>query len=570
MVLRRSRGSAAGNIITILLLLGIVALGAWLWLGKKPDAPASGSANTAANGSAPTAKSDTGIAKPDGDVPTPIEPVTGTPTLEAANTFVPKDNILRIDISEYAGYGGLIVANGGLEPNADSFFAKEYGFKVAISMSEDETWSPLNNGRLAATATTTDALAVLGRQFDAVVPVQIGYSRGADMVVVDKGIASINHLAGKTLAASQFNESEFFIRYLAQEAGVPVTVLRDLDSKPAAGSLGLVFYEDAFTACDAYQHELASGSGRLNGCVGWTPKTDEVIEASNGAAKALVSNRNLLVVADILAVNKGFAKAHPEMVKGLVHGILEGNRRLRDNQAENIAVVAKAFKWSEADARDELAHVHLSNLPENRAFFAGTIDSAGSFGGIFQSSVLAYGSVIRNPTDPARFMDTSFLDGLAKRSPFSEQKIAIAPIRTASQSALEGDPLLSKDIRFFFEPNSSNLDRNAAQNQEYLQTIKRFLQVSPGSTVLLRGHVDNARVNEFRQSGGEQLVQSMALKAMELSRQRALAVHDALLAKFPEIDKSRVEAVGRGWEEPSGATDNALNRRVEVQWFTIE
>jgi NitT/TauT family transport system substrate-binding protein len=62
----------------------------------------------------------------------------------------------------------------------------------------------------------------------------------------------------------------------------------------------------------------------------------------------------------------------------------------------------------------------------------------------------------------------------------------------------------------------------------------------------------------------------MALKAMELSRQRAIAVSDALLAKFPEIDKARVESVGRGWEEPSGATDNAQNRRVEVQWFTIE
>src|SRR6185436_4031514 len=319
MLSRLQRGSAAGNIITLLLLLGIVGLGLWLWLGKKAEtssaSPSAGSQTTQPAGSA---KADAG------DAPQPIEPVTGTPTLEAANTFVPKDNVLRIDISEYAGYGGLIVANGGLDPNPDSIFFKQYGFKVQISMSESETWSPLNNGRLAATATTTDALAVLGRQFDAIVPVQLGYSRGADMVVVDHGIASINALKGKTLAASQFNESEFFIRYLAQEAGVPVVVLRDLDSKPPAGSLGLVFYEDAFVACAAYQHELANGSGRLNGCVGWTPKTDEVIEASKGAAKALVSNRNLLVIADVLAVNKGFAKAHPEMVKGLVHGILEG------------------------------------------------------------------------------------------------------------------------------------------------------------------------------------------------------------------------------------------------------
>src|SRR5690606_12429937 len=155
---------------------------------------------------------------------------------------------------------------------------------------EDETWSSLNNGRLAATATTADALAVLGRQFDAVIPVQIGYSRGADMVVVDRGIPSINQLAGKVLAASQFNESEFFIRYLAQEAGVPVVVRRDLCSRPQSDELGLVFYEDALVACDAYQHELARSRPRLNGCVGWAPRTDEVVESSNGAAKVLVSN----------------------------------------------------------------------------------------------------------------------------------------------------------------------------------------------------------------------------------------------------------------------------------------
>ena len=111
---RFARGSAAGNLITLLLLVGVVALGAWLWLGKKKDeAPSAGSSQT--SGATQPAK-DNGIAKPDGDAPSPIEPVIGTPTLEAAQTYVPKDNTLRIDISEYAGYGGLIVANGGLMP----------------------------------------------------------------------------------------------------------------------------------------------------------------------------------------------------------------------------------------------------------------------------------------------------------------------------------------------------------------------------------------------------------------------------------------------------------------------
>jgi NitT/TauT family transport system substrate-binding protein len=33
---RAARGSAAGNIITLLLLLGVIGLGVYLWLGKKP------------------------------------------------------------------------------------------------------------------------------------------------------------------------------------------------------------------------------------------------------------------------------------------------------------------------------------------------------------------------------------------------------------------------------------------------------------------------------------------------------------------------------------------------------
>jgi NitT/TauT family transport system substrate-binding protein len=303
--------------------------------------------------------------------------------------------------------------------------------------------------------------------------------------------------------------------------------------------------------------------------VGWTPKTEEVIEASGGRAKALVTNRNLLVVADVLVVNRGFAEKHPEMVKGLVHGLLEGNRRLRDEPAAHLGTLARAFGWSEAEARDELAKVHLSNLPENRAFFQGTIDAAGSFGGIFQSSVLAYGDLIRNPTDASRFHDPRILDGLARAGLHADQKVAIAPIRTQAGGSLEGDPLLRKDIRFLFEPNSAALDRKARENAEYLDTVKQFLQVSPGSVVVLRGHVDDARVPEFRKQGGEELVRSMALKAMELSRQRALAVREALLERHKAIDPKRVESVGRGWEEPAGK-DSSLNRRVEVQWFTLE
>src|SRR5262245_24171030 len=91
--------------------------------------------------------------------PSPIQPLTAPPTLAEPAAYAPNGNIIAVDLSEYAGYAGLIVANGGLGPNADSFFTQKYGFQVKLSLAEEETWSALNAGRLAASATTTDVLA---------------------------------------------------------------------------------------------------------------------------------------------------------------------------------------------------------------------------------------------------------------------------------------------------------------------------------------------------------------------------------------------------------------------------
>jgi NitT/TauT family transport system substrate-binding protein len=213
--------------------------------------------------------------------------------------------------------------------------------------------------------------------------------------------------------------------------------------------------------------------------------------------------------------------------------------------------------------------VHLSNLPENLAFFSGAIDAAGSFGGIYQSAVLAYGSeVIKDPPDPSRFADIAALQAIDKLGIFKEQKVAIAPIRTSATGSVEADPLLSKDIRFLFEPNSATLDQANPDNTKNLDAIKRLLQVSPGSTLLLRGHVDNARVEDFRKQGGEAYVRTQALRAMALSKDRAGEIRKLLIERYT-IDPKRIDIVGRGWEEPAGPNSD-LNRRVEVQWFTVE
>jgi NitT/TauT family transport system substrate-binding protein len=543
--------TALGKLVSVVLVLGLVALGVYMIRGR--------SGGTA---EAPEAAAE-------GGTPAVQEVQVEVPKLSPPAPFQLKDNTVPIEISEYAGYAGLIAANGGLDANENSLFFKNHGFKVKLTVSEDETWSELNEGKIAASATTVDVLAAYGRQLHAVVPAQIGFSRGADGIVVRNDIKRINQLKGKTVASAQFTEVDFFIRYLAQEAGLEVNALGSLDATPHPDRLNVVYAEEGFGAGDLFLSDIKSGKNRLAGCVTWEPKVSEVVSGSGGQAHILTTNRNLLIVADVLIVHRGFAQEQPKMVQGLVQSLLEGNRMMRDRPEQYIDVVGRAFKWDREKTKRELANVHLSNLPENLAFFSGAIDAAGSFGGIYQSAVLAYGSnIIKDPPDPSRFADGAALQAVEKTGLFKDQKLAIAPIRTTASASVESDPLLSKDIRFTFEPNSATLDQANQDNVRNLDAIKRLLQVSPGSTLLLRGHVDNARVAEFRKMGGDAYVRTQALRAMELSKNRASEIRKLLMERY-SIDAKRIDIVGRGWEEPSGPNSD-MNRRVEVQWFTVE
>ena len=555
---QQPRFTALGKIVSILLVAGLVTLGLYMIRGRFGGARGAGGT---APGAEPAAES--------GGAPEVQEVKVEVPKLSPPAAFQFKDNIVPIEISEYAGYAGLIAANGGLEPSENSLFFKNHGFKVKLTISEDETWSELNEGKIAASVTTVDVLAAYGRQLHVVVPAQIGFSRGADGVVVRSDIKRINQLKGKVIASAQFTEVDFFIRYLAQEAGLPINPLGSLDATPHPDRLNVVYTEDGFEAGDLFLNDVKSGKNKLAGCVTWEPKVSEVVSGSGGQAHVLTSNRNLLIIADVLIVHRGFAQEQPKIVQGLVQGLLEGNRLMRDKPEQNIDVVARAFKWDRSKTTKELANVHLANLPENMAFFSGAMDAAGSFGGIYQSAVLAYGSdVIKDPPDPSRFAELSALQAIEKSGIFKDQTVAIAPIRTTSATSVESDPLLSKDIRFMFEPNEAKLDIASQDNVRSLEAIKRLLQVSPGSTLLLRGHVDNAKVAEFRKTGGEAYVRTQALRAMELSKNRAGEIRRLLIDKY-SIDPKRIDIVGRGWEEPAGPNSD-LNRRVEVQWFTVE
>src|SRR6185437_6409129 len=314
--------TAKGKIVFTLLFLAVIGFGVWKWWDKL--APKHSTTIVQASAATP--------ANPPGTVSTAttslkadevVETLNETPTLPPPTAYQPTNNTVIVELSEYAGYAGFIAANGGLEPNTNSIFFKKHSFLVHLTMSEEESWPALNSGKMAASATTADVLAIYGKQFQVIVPAQIGYSRGADGVVVRTKVKRINDLKGEILAAEQFTEADFFIRYLAQEAGLAVHALPDLKTAPDPDKLNLVYCKDEVAAGDLFLRDLKSGGNLLAGCVTWEPKTTEVANDSDGKAHVLTTSVNLLIIADIFIVNKGFAQEHPDMVAGLVDGLMQ-------------------------------------------------------------------------------------------------------------------------------------------------------------------------------------------------------------------------------------------------------
>ena len=505
-----------------------------------------------------------------------VETRKHVPSLSPAKEFVVIDNLVTLELSEYAGYAGLIVANNGLEPNDESYFTKNHGFKLKLSLSEEESWSKLNSGGLAGSTTTVDVLAAYGSQFKVVVPALIGFSRGSTALVVRKDVHTINDLQGKIVSTAQFTEADFLIRYLSREASLEIGFLDEPPWKPAVDKINLVFCDEGFASGDMFARDVIKNLSRFGGCVTWDPKTTEVTEKCNGGAVVLATTANLLVIADVLVLNEGFAKANPKIVLGLVDGLLAGNEMVREDPDKHFVILEKVFEWEKGDAAEELKKVHLANLPENLAFFNGTIDSAGSFEYILETAIDIYKSqIIGKPIKCESVLSLDALKAAEKSGVYKNQKSKIEPVLVDAIGETTVDdqaaPLLSKHVTIEFQPNKATVIDDV-NNQEAFKTIAALLKIGNGSTVKLRGHADSEKLDAFRKradfkdAGGEGKVREGKLKLKALSKERSLASKEVLVKQY-NISAGRIACEGVGIDEPTGGGPER-DRRVEIQWFT--
>jgi hypothetical protein len=176
-------------------------------------------------------------------------------------------------------------------------------------------------------------------------------------------------------------------------------------------------------------------------------------------------------------------------------------------------------------------------------------------------------------------MDFSVLQKLASEPKYASQKneydIQFAP---ASAGTVRGekDEILTKTVVIHFFPNSWDLNKKITRNQEgkeveelydpnvafVVEEIGKLAGQYGAARIVVEGHTDGS----MKASVPKSLVQ-------ELSLNRANAVKEAILRKFPSLQPNQFSTAGMGWDRPADSADpdnNAKNRRVEIKVYPAE
>lgn len=479
--------------------------------------------------------------------------------------------VVQFPINVWIGWLPIVAANHGFAPSDESIFAKKYGFKVNLKLIDDPVvardayaageshvlWGTLDMIALFAGELMKDSRTA-PRVYQ-----QVDWSSGGDGIVVRSNIGSVRDLKGKTIVYAQNSPSQYFINNLLLNAGIQPS---QVNHKYTA---------TAFEAAAAFVSDSS-----IHACVSWAPDIYNIPEKVKGTRILTTTADANRLIADVWAVRADFSRDHPEIVEGLVAGIFEGMRQLKDDTFK-----AKAFQWMADgygmpvdEVRAMSADAYSTNLGDNRDFFLNA-NSPYNFERTWKNVTFVYKELglIATPVRFDEVMDFSVIKKLLDSGVFKDmqqaQKTTFVPSSYSKISAEQ--PVLTQTIRINFYPNSANIYEPqhddlgmVVQNTLYdpsadatLEKVARLSGQYERAVIAIVGHTDSSMKGRVPRS-----------EVDKLSRERANAVKTALIKKynFP-ADKFVVE--GKGWDAPADASDSmnhALNRRVEIAVYPPE
>ncbi len=477
---------------------------------------------------------------------TPADPERG-----AALPAVPKPPVakgrlarpLRVGINTWAGHAPGVVANFGLAPGKAGSIYKRLGLDVEFKLIEDPAakLAAFQAGQIDVMWDTVDSWAreasalaegtVRGRAI-----IMQDWSRGGDGIVSLSGIRSVEDLAGKKIATTEFTPSHWLLLYLLSQSGLS-------PEQKAGVEKNLVVTQDAPAAAAMFK------SGKVDAAVTWEPDLSGAVAARGDAAHVLVSTTAASnVIADTLVARQDVIDQAPATLSAFVAGWLEGIDHMRKDPAGSNAILGDALKLDAETVSGMLSGLKLTPFADNAQFF-GLTGGKAHFETLFDTAFRIWRKkgVVTRAVDAKDHYEPRFVAALADQYKGQEVVEAKLPAKAPSPSDV---PIINKTLSINFTPGSDEIMPGSYFTLDSLGDT----MISFGKTYL--------RVEGNTDSTGSRAVN------IDLSRRRAMAVKAYLVKNF-NVPTERFQTLGRGPDNPvaPNVTESGrqLNRRTDIK-----
>lgn len=451
---------------------------------------------------------------------------------------------IRVGVVTWPGYVSGQYFNEGFEPNEESRYFKDYGFKVEFKVLDDFTASrdAFKADQVDLLWCTVDAFPteVEGlAEYDPRIVFQADWSRGGDAIVVRRGINNAGDLKGKTIAVAPMTPSHTFLIWMLDAAGLKS---QDVTIKEMPS---------AIDAADAFK------SNSVDAAVVWSPD-DAACVSSVPGSRVLQSTKNAShIIADVFIAKKKFIDSHKKQLQQLYEGWMKGAAEINTDAAAKqkaVKILAKGLGQPEEFFQEAINNVRLATHGDNMNFYGLSSGYKGVKGeDLYNKMKTVYAELGFAPAQVKSWgivSEKSLVQGVALSG--NEHAAEGEKTFTAANDEVKTKEAIStKRVTISYASGSATLDENAKYiiDMEFTPIAKAF----SNARIRIEGNTDNkgARASNVK-----------------LSEQRAQAVADYLIQTY-NMPRERFIIVGNGPDNPvadNGTEDGrSKNRRTDFE-----
>ena len=468
------------------------------------------------------------------------------------------DNTIVVGTNTFVGFLPYMYLNGGLDPNEDCILYRDYGIKMKVVVQDDfpAGRKAFMNGDIDLIYGTLDSYPVEMGEGSDMADTRFfnvsNFSVGADAIVVNKRINTVNDLIGKVVCCSKGTASHTLLLNTLETSGITLDQINESETV-MPDKINIKVVENGLDASAAYR------AGACDAAVVYSPDDQDIVENMAGS-KVLVSTKQASsIICDGLIAKESTLKEKRDIIKKLMAALLWANTEMNNNP-EAVKVAAKTFSQNYDFTYDLCMQcvkgVRYMTLEDELNFFGMNTDFTGMTASeLYSKMARTYSKLglVSSPLSWNKVSDTSIIEELkAEGKVKGEQSAAKAKTFTAPTAEMETAQEMSvKKLSIEYPTGSAVIDNNAKSliDREFVSIAKQFA----GSRIRIEGNTDDT---------GSDAVN------IPLSKQRAQAAANYLINEYG-FDKNRFIIVGNGSKKAKAAGATGANAAYRTTDFEL-